>query len=90
MMTPRKDCLKGFEKLKDDIDDLDSVNFREHWFYRARLLLANYRCSYRFGILMRLAESHMRKGRGIGLGRITSIPFRGNSNSNSNRGENNV
>ena len=82
MMTPRTDCIEGFEKLSNELDQLDSFEFREHWFYRARALLRKHNCSYRYGILMRLAESHMRKGRGIGLGRITSIPL-GNSTSSS-------
>jgi len=80
MMSPRTECIEGFEKLKNDLPDLDSTNFREHWFYRARAFLLDTKCSYRYGILMRLAESRLREGRGIGIDRINIIS---NSNSNS-------
>ncbi|MCK4529359.1 hypothetical protein KAW18_18500, partial [candidate division WOR-3 bacterium] len=79
MMTPRTECIEGYEKLKSEFDQLESPEFREHWFYRAKLLLVK-RCSYRYLILLKLAKEHIRKGRDSGIDRITSVRI---TNSNS-------
>ena len=69
MMPQRRECMEGYLKLVSTLDDLESSEFGEHWFYRAAMFLITTGCSYRYGILIKLAKDKLREGRGSGIDR---------------------
>ena len=59
-MSPDKksECKELYRQLKDDMRDLDSVNFRPHWFERAKVLQERG-CWYHYNILIRKARDYL-------------------------------
>jgi hypothetical protein len=58
MMSKFDECVEGYERLLNDIEDLESDTFREHWFYRARAYRVKTGCFVHFNQLMEAASRY--------------------------------
>ena len=54
-MPTYEDCQAAYEILLNDIQDLESETFSEHWCYRAKLLKIEHGCWEHFNRLIRLS-----------------------------------
>jgi len=61
-MTDKIKCQKLYRELKRDIEDLDSVTFRSHWFSRIELLKESG-CWWHYAVLKRKGRDYL-KGKG--------------------------
>lgn len=61
-MVNKNDCKALYRELKEDFGDLDSVNFRGHWFARA-YRLKELGCWWHHALLIRKARDYL-KGKG--------------------------
>ena len=61
-MPDKEECKQLFEALVADIDDLESINFKAHWFFRAGLLRGNG-CWWHYMVLMRKARDKLNSKR---------------------------
>lgn len=58
-MTTFKECAEGYERLLNDIEDLESETFREHWYYRARQYRIETGCFVHYYRLMETASQYL-------------------------------
>ena len=61
-MVNKEECKKLYRSLKNDIEDLESSNFRGLWFERVHRLKENG-CWWHYSILMRKGREYL-EGKG--------------------------
>ena len=61
-MVNKEECKALYRELKRDFGDLDSVNFKELWFVRARALKERG-CFWHYAVLIRKSRDYL-KGKG--------------------------
>ena len=60
-MPTIEECTEGYERLLNDIEDLESVTFREHWFYRAHVFKVLGGCTSQYNRLLEEAYTRYPK-----------------------------
>ena len=55
MMPTIEECTEGYERLLNDLEDIESDTFREHWFYRAHVFKVMGGCKIQYNRLLEQA-----------------------------------
>jgi len=57
-MINKEQCKALYADLKQDLPDLDSINFRSHWYYRAWCLKESG-CWWHYNVIMEEAKKYL-------------------------------